>query len=394
MALTPINLSNLLTFTTDPDGTRVNAAGLIEQAVTNQPRFDFHPTTGQFLGILFEEARTNHLLRSQEFDNASWTKTRATITANATTAPDGTLTADKLVENTESNSHWMNGVVSVVSGTVYTFSVYLKAADRAFAALQLATAFSTSPTVYIDLTTGATSISSGTPTIAVTGMVNGWWRLSITDTATSTASASARVFIASALGTAGYLGNGVSGIYVWGAQLEVGNVESSYIPTTTAAVGRSADLATIPVASISSFNLTEGTFVATADTYDPASDCTVFAANNGTQNEQFDARFTITSIACRVRKAGVNEVSKGVSDDPVANTPYKIALAYKLNDTHVMVNGTSDGTPDTSCAMPTGITTLEFGARTASSFLNGHIKSLTYYPTRLTDTELEQVTTL
>lgn len=397
MALNPINLSNLLTFTTDPDGTRVNAAGLIERAVTNQPRFDFHPTTGQFLGILCEEARTNLLLRSQEFDNASWTKTRATISANATTAPDGTLTADKLVEDTSTNSHFVRQSFSATTGTTYSVSVFVKAAERTECLLYMnGAALSAAKHSYFSLTTGAQGHTSGLTGFSVKEFISGWWRLSINLLAENTGTLNFDIIpsIGTGAGNVTYAGDGASGIYVWGAQLETGNVASSYIPTTTTSVGRSADLATITVANIPSFNLTEGTFVATADTYDPTSDCTIFAANNGTQNEQFDARFSVNSVSCRVRKAGVNEVSKGLTGAPVADTHYKVALAYKLNDTHVMVNGLTDSGPDLACAMPTSITTLEFGARTAASFLNGHIKSLTYYPTRLTDTELEQVTTL
>jgi hypothetical protein len=70
-------------------------------AATNAPRFDHNPTTGESLGLLIEEQRTNLLFPySEEFDNAAWSKTRSSITSNTIVAPDGTLTGDKLVEDT------------------------------------------------------------------------------------------------------------------------------------------------------------------------------------------------------------------------------------------------------------------------------------------------------
>ena len=74
--------------------TRINSSGKIEIVNANLPRFDYDPATLAPRGLLIEEQRTNLLLRSEEFDNASWAKTNATITVNATTAPDGTTTAD------------------------------------------------------------------------------------------------------------------------------------------------------------------------------------------------------------------------------------------------------------------------------------------------------------
>ena len=126
-----------ITFTRASTATFVGSNGLIQTAASGAPRFDHNPATGESLGLLVEGARTNLLLRSEEFDNAYWGKTRSSVTANATTSPAGTLTADKLIEDTTaSNSHQL--VVSPVTASgIYTCSVYAKAAERTQAAIRL-----------------------------------------------------------------------------------------------------------------------------------------------------------------------------------------------------------------------------------------------------------------
>ena len=81
---------------------RLNQEGVLELMGNNVPRVDYTNTCPE---LLIEKASTNLLLRSQEFDDASWLKTNANVTANLTTAPDGTLTADALIENTANGFH-------------------------------------------------------------------------------------------------------------------------------------------------------------------------------------------------------------------------------------------------------------------------------------------------
>ena len=97
-----------ITFTRASTGTYVGSNGTLRTAGINEARFDHSPLTLESLGLLVEEARTNLLLRSEEFDNASWTKTRSSVTANAITAPDRTLTGDKLIDSTDASaSHFI-----------------------------------------------------------------------------------------------------------------------------------------------------------------------------------------------------------------------------------------------------------------------------------------------
>src|SRR5690606_5381998 len=90
-------LAPFVTFTRASEGTYFDSAGTQQTAAVNEPRVDYDPLTLELRGLLVEEQRTNLLLRSQEFDNASWSKVSSSVSANAAVAPDGTLTADKII---------------------------------------------------------------------------------------------------------------------------------------------------------------------------------------------------------------------------------------------------------------------------------------------------------
>jgi hypothetical protein len=184
-------------------------------------RFDHNPITDESLGLLIEEQRTNLLLRSEEFDDAYWGKAAVTVAANTVVAPNGALTGDKLVEDTTTAIHrlQLSSVISVVAGTAYTTSIYAKAGERQYINLNFATAFAARAT--FDLVAGTVAnISLGTAAIVSVG--NDWYRCSVTGTAATTATTSAFIQInnsSSAMDTS-YTGDGYSGIYIWGAQLE------------------------------------------------------------------------------------------------------------------------------------------------------------------------------
>lgn len=198
-----------------------------KEVAANMPRLDHDPITGAPLGILVEESRTNLLTYSSEFTNTSWGKENSTIKPNAAVSPDGRLSASKLVENTLNFSHTVNKVnVAITSGTNYTFSIFVKAAERSIFRINIIEGLSVEATV--DLTTGA--ISAGSP--IVTKMNDGWWRISVSAVATG---GLANIYFAprttSGGGISSYQGDGTSGLYIWGAQLEAGSFPTSYIPT-------------------------------------------------------------------------------------------------------------------------------------------------------------------
>jgi hypothetical protein len=204
-------------------------------AAANTPRFDHNPVTGESLGFLVEEQRTNLLLRSQEFDDAGWFKNGATVTTNTVVSPDGTLTADKLVEDTATSLHRTYYQLATTAGA-HTFSLYAKKAEREWLVLILFDNSGTSPSVYFNLSTGVvgnTSNATGT----ITSVGNGWYRCTITATIGASGASGAQVYLTTANGgPVTYTGDGTSGIYIWGAQLEAASTVGPYIKTVATAI--------------------------------------------------------------------------------------------------------------------------------------------------------------
>jgi len=250
--------SDLITFTRASTATYLDSDGLLKSATTNTPRIEYD-ADGNRLGLLIEEARTNVLLRSEELDVSPWASGNiSAVTANSVIAPDGLQSADSVVENTANGSHSFLQNVSYTSGVTYTSTVYAKplsVGDQRF--LQLAfggAAFTALPFANFDLLAG-TITSSGSGNSASSSIENaggGWYRCRLTATADVTVVSAVFILMqsnASAPRFAGYLGDGVSGLNLWGAQLEAGSFPTSYIPTAGAAATRAADVASIPTSA-------------------------------------------------------------------------------------------------------------------------------------------------
>jgi hypothetical protein len=179
---------------------------------------------------VIRNAVTNLLLRSEEFDNSpAWAAVDAYISADATTAPNGTTTADKIVASGGVAEHYVRQEFNALSGATYTFSCYLKASERSVFSLAFRVASlwpsSENQVVDFDLTAETLTVFSGTPTASIINLGNGWYRCSITQT--TVASGTAQVRIQSIYDSDG------SGIYIWGAQLEQSTTVGEYIPTTS-----------------------------------------------------------------------------------------------------------------------------------------------------------------
>ncbi|MBO9377660.1 hypothetical protein GG804_12860 [Sphingomonas histidinilytica] len=179
-------------------------------------------------------APANLFTSSQDAADAAWTKSNLTISADADYAPDGTLTADKLVEASTNTEHYILQAAGTV-GLMEVFSVYAKPAGRDWICLRMGGGGSA--TAYFNVATGTVGLVYGTGTVAtIEAAANGYYRCSVKGRRLSTAANS--VFCASGNGTVSYNGDGASGLYVWGMQLEPISYQPSaraYLMTTTAA---------------------------------------------------------------------------------------------------------------------------------------------------------------
>ena len=241
------------TLTRASTGTYVDSSGYIASAATDVARLT-HNSSGSRLGLLVEGQRTNLLQRSDDLANAYWTKTDSSIGSTSITAPDGTSTADELVENTANSSHNCLSGFTPVSGTTYTLTVYAKANTRSIVYLTGLGLIGAGKLPQFDLSAG-TDVSVGTGmTTSITSVGSGWYRCRVTYTATGTGSAGFGILNAVQTTTnISYLGDGSSSVYCWGAQVEAASTESSYIPTTTTSGTREADKVHVLDSSITSW---------------------------------------------------------------------------------------------------------------------------------------------
>ena len=175
---------------------------------------------------------------TEQLDNAYWVLTNGLlpVTANATIAPNGTLTADKITENTAtSTTHFFQSTSLLISSsTQYTWSIYAKAGERTFIDVALGTASfwaNSARSATFNLTTGAVVSAQGAPLVAsITSAGSGWYRCSITATSSSTSgmSSNGQVRLCNASASNTYNGDGVSGVFLWGAQLEQNSTATIY----------------------------------------------------------------------------------------------------------------------------------------------------------------------
>jgi hypothetical protein len=383
--------ASLITFTRASTGTYVGSDGLLQSATTNEARFDHNPTTGESLGLLVEEARTNLSLYSEDFTDASWTKTDCTITANDSTAPDGTTTAD-LWTNTASPGTISNSIAKDTTSRTYTSSIWVKGTMAQFTVTLDNGAPGTRGRVQYNLSTntvgsvfneGFTS-TSGT----LTPYPNGWVRLTLTTTTSTGTTIRFRPF---------FSGTG-STVRIWGAQVEEGAFATSYIPTTTATVTRAADVASITGTNFSSwYNQTEGTFFVDSNQASVTGTLRMVSANDNTSTNRINLTRTSSSggnINFVVTNAGTNQVAGVILGSSLAaGTSNKVAAGYKAADFGGSVNGLTPVTQSTG-TVPSSLTqlTIANGDALGVTPVNSTIKRLTYWPTRLANPTLQALT--
>jgi hypothetical protein len=357
------------------------------------PRFDYDPVTLAPKGLLIEEQRTNLALRSEEFDNVNWGKGNSTVTANAVVSPDGTVNADKLVENTATSSHSIAQSVSVTSGTTYTFTVYAKAAERSRILIAAASSAFTANQAIFNLVNGTTS-GVVACTASMTPVGNGWYRCSWTATATASASPGFNIFLDNG-STPTYAGDGYSGVFIWGAQVEAGAFATSYIPTVASQVTRAADVAVMTGANFSNwYNQSEGAVFAEFQLLAVSSTnfSRILALSDGTtSNATIIYQEAASALSTAIRVGNVTQAYLPNVTPPNTNIN-KVASAYKLNDFAASGNGGAIQT-DASGTLPTPVK-ANLGSRedNAAAFLNGHIRRIAAFPRRLANAELTALT--
>jgi len=360
-----------------------------------QPRIDFDPVTKDRKGFLIEEARTNLLTYSEDF--TQYSNARTVDTANQGTAPDGSNNATKLSETADTNNHNIQLDInfSYTSGDTYTHSAFLKAGTVSVMQLLLpSSAFGSNAFANYDLTNGVVGTVGSSATASIEDFGNGWFRCVLTAAVTSTSTADGGFIVftnnsTTAARAPSYAGDTASHVFIFGNQLEEGAFPTSYIPTSGASATRAADAASIATSAFG-YNQDEGTIVAEAQTFKADLFHRVASLNNGTSvNRMILQANATTHLFVEVDDVGQTSRDAGAY---TSNVFTKHAAAFQKNNFGACLDGGSVSA-GTSGTLPV-VNIINIGAAVTGSFgfLNGHIKKLQYFPRRLSDTQLQEIT--
>lgn len=341
------------------------------------------------LGYLPEPSRTNLATNSEKFSLALGI---ASVSKNQS-APDGTNNATLVIEDTTGSEHYVDDVaVAVTAGQIYTWSVLVRAAPSAsFLYLRTATA-AVAVSVFNPVTGAWVGASSGAVNARGFDVLpGGWYRVWMTVTIATTGTLIARVQLHNGISPV-YTGDGVSGLIVFGRQLELGAYPTSYIATAGSQVSRSADVLTVALSKLP-WNAAEGTMIVAAY---PNSDNVNTGFNLaqlwGDSSNRFLWRNSTAGLAglqSLMVSAGINYTS---SLNGLTSSRFKAAIAWAANDLQVVGNGVA-GNHNTAVIIPAGLTRLDIGSVSGSDQWAATIESLVYIPRRLTDAEMIARTT-
>ena len=388
--------------------TYYDSTGVLRTAPAGGARYGFgyDTTTQKWVqqGLILEAAATNLMPYSEQFEHSSWSKSYVTVSPNSATAPDSSLNAEKISEDSTTAPHQFGNSPSISLNTTYTLSIYAKAVERSWIILNIFSG-TTSCWTWFNISTGVVgSVGSGA-TARIESVGNGWFRCSLTATTAASGNPNIAFWVSNADTSINYAGTTGSGILVWGAQFETGYVATSYIPTISAATTRAADVSTsaattraVDSAIISGTNFSswyrqdEGTIynediTTIGKSYPMTWSIQVSNATADGYYSQFKIG-TGTSVNTDGRNGVTFDVPSGVASETVG---IKRAFAYKSQNYAAASAGAITGT-SASSGVISKMTILRIGSRPDGYTYNGYIKKIVYYPYRLSNTQLQALT--
>ena len=329
-------------------GQGTQGTSLLRTSAIDEARIEYD-ASGNCLGLLVEEARTNRATYSQDFTHGSWNRSDIAVGAAPVAAPDGTMTANHVVK-TGSNGHLSKNSIGNTSDRV---SVWARTVSG-------------TGTMYM----GYQSVSHE---VTVT---EEWQRF---DAQLNNVNA----YVANFRGAAT-----LTEVYLWGAQVEVGTFPTSYIPTSGSTVTRAKDVASLAVSEFG-YNQDQGTIV--VERRFLSNDVN---ANSGTDLwEDGSNKISLRKGIWLINVDGSNQATSTYGSPIDYVSFHKIGLAFKPNS---VIGSTSGGlsAEDTSALIPDAVNTIQLNRvdTNASFHINGHIKSIQYYPLRLSNAQLQALT--
>ncbi len=366
----------------------------VEGGITdNVPRLDY--TDASCPSLLLEPQRTNLFTNSEYITGFSTSNTGITIEENSVASPQGVINAAKIKEDANNAAHAVRQLTgpTLTSGTDYTFSFFAKKGERSIVALSNTIGSSNDVNCFFDLENGQV-LTNQFNSASIEDFGNGWYRCIATDTADANDDYDTRIYTATADNQFSHQGVLGSGLYIFGLQLEAGSYATSYIPTYGSAVTRNVDTGYNSSAA-SVIGQGEGTIYIETIPLDDTTSYTerlIQFESSGSDFMTFQryANGNITFYGTDGTNAWIIQALNVFS----GGTTTKIAGAYKVNDVALYVNGVSKGTDTTIPTMP-NCDRVWFANNASGSllYIGKHTKVM-FFPTRLSNEELADLTTL
>jgi hypothetical protein len=337
---------------------------------------------------------------SEQFNNAAWSKYQSTITANVIASPDGSVNADKFLDSTANDGHSLYAAYTISADT--TFSIFVKSAEYTrFAAENL----SDGGSVIFNLSTATVvSTSANYKNAKIENYGNGWYRISATTNGVSGAKAMGWALVGNA-GSLVFTGTGTSGVYVYGAQAEVGAYATSYIPTLSASVTRVADAASkTGISSLIGQSegvwYWEGNLPQVSENGPNSSVGLINTAKNVNVNTAISFQYTSGNstiyVSLWVGNGTFTPVVEFLVNGYIPGAYVKIAFAYKSGSTALYINGTLVASSSVSFTSSTTMSEIYYHDNTVYYAYTGQQKlaQSLLFKTRLTNAQLAELTTL
>ena len=381
-----------LPFTTTRNSiaTRVNKEGLIEVVGNDIPRIDYTDSAEGVL--LLEDSSTNLITYSEAFDNSYWTKSGSSATSGFI-SPSGDLSAFKLVENIDTVEHYIKRSIANPIG-FYTWSLFVKAGERKYIVFRTNADGGAYKNACFDVESG-TIVYDGLhqSKAEIQSFNNGWFRVSAYVKETSGTTRNYQIHISDSPitdnGAISYTGDGISGVYVYGAMLELSAFATSYIPTNGSTVTRQADTAS-GAGNSQVFNDSQGVLFANiAANSDTTTVYNSIGIGSNSPNNRISIGFDSSSNPYVFKRTTSQWLSSTSNNIKLYN---KIAISYNTNDNHFWLNGFKIDSNTTIGDLSTKPYELGFEATFGGNNFYGKTKEIGYYDEILTDLELEYLT--
>lgn len=379
-----------------------NYIPVLKTAQAHEPRIDHDPITREVKGLLCEHVITNLIPYSEDFNNSAWSKNRGLFQNNILTAPNGTISADKFIPNTVDNVHFFDetftNATNIAIGTYYTFSIYVKSAGYTIFSLDNYYAINGPSGVrtVFNLAENGSIIEQQAERAKIEPVGNGWFRCSVTViTDILDTRLLCRVTVRNEAGQ-GFAGDGYSGIYFWGAQLETSPFATSYIPTNGSSEIRQKDLCQITGQAFKDwFYHKESTLYC---------DHSYYADKQGANQFTWEIAGDTGGLVWFMNgNASSNNIANKIKTNPTLSTSpileffgrRKLVASYSVfEQVHkIAFNGDLRKHEQlTDYPVDTDMMLLDLGGSRTSYYMFGHIKRVTYWPKLLSDEALIELT--